>query len=308
MAKLIFISAAKDADRDVVEQAIEDAGLKRDNIKETKNAVLFMQEPDVPADVQLLEVDDGVYLAVAEMPINKADLYCCGTDETTSFTERLNREGVYPMLGVANDTLRSVVSSVVRQAKSHEEASKGIGEATKEYASFVKGVIEKIPMTAFKFADAYDDVQTARLQAAFQEGLDAEEPPKENAKKKELLDGLTATEENKEPAKKADETATAKKGEEEKPAAAVEEKKSGNELDGAIDAISARIEASMAKRFDAIDSKVETLGGRIEKTERSLKSTTMGMGDDGDHEHKDAPVQKSGNGGFSFDTAGGMPL
>lgn len=268
----------------------------------------------------------------------KAELY--SEYDETSFEAAIGREAVSPLLSTASETLRRVLMSILRSAKTPEEARTGMNAAIAEYRTFAEKTIAMIPLTAFKSdenpngTDKPDvNKQVAQILTAvksdFEKEFGEDKPAAETteAKKTDTADTGEKTEakkgdgdkgasgeaeNNKQDDGKAN-TTDAKKSEDGKDegdktneTSAKKEDKEPHEkpdLEAIIASAVAKAVQPMAEQLAAVSKQVDAVGSRVEKAETTLKSATVGgrSNEDTVRKSEDQPKDDS----FSFDTASG---
>lgn len=269
----------------------------------------------------------------------KAELY--SEYDQTSFDAAIGQEAISPLLSTASDTLRRVLMAVIRSAKTPEEARTGMNAAIAEYRTFAEKTLAMIPLTAFKSdenpngADKPNiDKQVASILTAVKSDFEKEfgddgkpaaeteakktdtgaDGEKTEAKKDEGDKGASGeTENNKQDDGKADNSAETQKSEDgkdggDKTGDTTSAKKDDKEppekqdLEAIIATAVAKAMQPMADQVAAVSKQIEAVGSRVEKTETTLKSATIGGRSSEDTVRKsETPTDET----FSFDTAAG---
>lgn len=288
--KVAFVSVMKDADQEVAQAVLTAMAYKMDAPKETEHATIYLQQDNVPADVMLFDIGDGVLIGVSDMPVQKADLY---SSDTTDFNKALAQQGALPMTSVALDVLRDVVRKAFYASDSNATAATLIEQAMRDATTYLKSIANALPVEAFKaefeLEDAAISLKSEEEEAFFdalQEEIDKDPTLKAELEGKQpdaaavaaaAAAAATAATTTTEPVKKAD-----------------------------TPDIAAIVSAAVEAAVKPLGEKLDAANARIEKTESALNGTIVGNknGDEPSRTKKSAPS----NDDFSFDTGYGRPI
>ena len=255
---------SKEADLELAKAKIEKAGFKVSDV-EDKDGVTVFHQKSAPEDVQHQYVvktsdDIGVHV-VCTKSFTPYDY------ETKSFKELFAKAGVLPNIFMAHEVLKEVIMNALYANDTTDSslASKAIKKALSEFSAMVTGMVEQIPVSAFKIED----------------------PTLIAEVKKEMLE---KSEENKEEGTSEDEAEVVKNDEDAKEEVADEGTEEGEESEeGAVEKSEGEEEDKEAEEADESESKEEpedekdTLGdiaksiAELAKSVDTLKESVSGI-------------------------------
>jgi len=147
----------KTADIEEAKGKIEEAGFSVESMEELDSGFVFKQGDVEATDQIVLKYDD---ISVVVSHVSKE--FQSYNFETLSFTELHSQEGVVPSILLAKESLCSVMLNVLHNADNPADAKVGITAAVDEFKSFVVGLIDQVPVQAFKFESGDTEAQVVK--------------------------------------------------------------------------------------------------------------------------------------------------
>lgn len=151
--KAAFVKAVvvnKSSDIEAAKARVEKAGFTVEKAQETGDVVVFSQSDDESSENQVvIKFDEDIALVVVHKYFDSWDF------ETDSFKELFAKQGVWPTLSAAHNTLWDVMLNIMYSddSKDPAETASKLGTAIKEYRTFVTDMVKSLPVEAFKLED-----------------------------------------------------------------------------------------------------------------------------------------------------------
>lgn len=146
------IMVSKDVDIKEAEARIKKSGFSVDQKEEQDEMIVFKQKT-APQDIPhqyVVKMDEEIAVhVVCAKSFNPIDF------ETTSFKELFAKANVLPNIFAAHEVLKEVIMNALfaEDTKSSGDASKKVKKALNEFSTIVTGMVENIPVSAFKMED-----------------------------------------------------------------------------------------------------------------------------------------------------------
>lgn len=345
-SQVAYVAVMGGVSAETVAEIMKGCGLSVDNPLEAEGVTFFMQKADavdVPEgdNIVMATLEDGIMLGIElpkdtaiGTPVAKGDL---------SYGEALGKFGVYPMMNVAIDVLRTALSRCTDRycegdgQKDPAEVQTQAAAIIADFGNYVAEIISLMPVAALKMdkeismtgsVDLYEEFikganedfvepakpsaegAAAAAAAPAAEGAVAEGAAAATAVEKGDTNSAAAPGDTK-PAGAAD--ATVQNNNQEQPGAqATGQADATALLKSVTDQMTAML-APLTTGMQGLTAKVESLvadigsvSARVEKAEKTLDGTVVGGRTSAD------PVRKSDstpvNDSFNFDTGMGRPI
>jgi hypothetical protein len=146
-AAVVAVIARKGADLDAVKARVTAAGFSVEKSEEAETGIFFRQgDGPLPKEALLVKLDGDVAVAVA----NVAKGFSSYNGQSTMFGEMMAQEGFFPGCSMAVGTLMDTVGNIMYKAADPSEAKTQVAKAFEDAKAYVTGLVEAIPVTAFK--------------------------------------------------------------------------------------------------------------------------------------------------------------
>lgn len=327
-----YVAVMDGVSAEAVAAVLKSCNLSEDNALAGEGVTFFMQKSDatdVPDgdNIAMFAIEDGIMMGIElpegssiRVPVQKGDL---------SYGEALGKFGVYPMMNVAIDVLRTALSRCTDRysepdgQKEPAEVQAIAAAIIADFGNYVAEIISLMPVAALKFDKEIGGTPAMDLYETF---LKSEYDPKpaaeptaeekaaaEAAAAAPAADKVEKSDTNSGAAPAADAGATAQQNTGQEQAAPAAPSTDATALMKGFGEEMAKLLAPMNQSMTGLAEKVNALTGdidglktRVEKSETALNGKVIGGTPAGDR-----PVRKSDESAdtsFTFDTGFGRPI
>jgi hypothetical protein len=330
-----YVAVMDGVSAEAVAAVLKSCNLSEDNALAGEGVTFFMQKADatdVPDgdNIAMFAIEDGIMMGVEmpegsalRVPVQKGDL---------SYGEALGKFGVYPMMNVAIDVLRTALSRCTDRycepdgQKEPAEVQTLAAAIIADFGNYVAEIISLMPVAALKFDKEIGGTPAMDLYETFLKSeydpKPAAEPTAEEKAAAEAAAAASAapaadkveksdTNSGAAPAADAGATAQQNTGQEQaaQPAASTDAtalmKGFSEEMAKLIAPMNQSL-AGLAEKVTALTGDIDGMKTRVEKAETALNGKVIGGTPSGDR-----PIRKSeesADTSFTFDTGFGRPI
>jgi len=265
------------SDQETLLPRLKEAGFNTDNLIDQDGVLIVKQDADFnEAECVAVQLNERV----GAMLSNVQKAFTPYREDSSSFSENLNKHGFYPSVNVAMGALDETVRNALWDAENVGEAASFIGNALEQFSGYIVTLVENLPeeaFTAMKVASApaekSEDGDTSEETAKSEAPTEGEkEEQAAGASKSEEGDEAGQAEKSEDAGEQGnEETSTTEKSEEE---SAEETQKSESDTSGSAEAddkgeSASKSEDDLTKKMDSILEGLGNLTSKVDSLEKN---------------------------------------